>query len=86
MGWRDRQGGDEPCTLGEEYEDSITGFKGIATSRTTFLYGCVRIGLEGKGTDGKPDEMVFDEQRLTSKPAATSGGDQPPVPRTGQRR
>jgi hypothetical protein len=61
--------------LGEMYEDSVTGFKGVATGRTTYLYGCVRVGLEGKD---KPTEIIwFDEQRLTKYTDATSGGDMP---------
>ena len=59
--------------LGEKYRDSITGFEGIATARVTYLYGCVRVALEGTT---KPGESVyFDEQRLTKNSDATSGGD-----------
>jgi len=29
--------------LGNTYKDSISGFIGVATARTTYLYGCVRI-------------------------------------------
>lgn len=32
-------------TLGKKYKDGISGFAGIATARTEFLYGCVRICL-----------------------------------------
>jgi len=31
--------------LGKTYKDSISGFEGIATARTTYLYGCVRVLL-----------------------------------------
>lgn len=71
-----------PVTLGERYRDSFTGFEGVATSRTEFLYGCVRVCLEADTLkdDGTPKDAVFDEQRLMTgagdKPAPTakSGG------------
>jgi len=45
-------------------------------SRTEYLYGCVRVGLEGAT---KPGESVwFDEQRLTE--TTNSGGDMPNPP------
>jgi len=72
--------------LGERYRDSITGFEGVATSRTEFVYGCIRVCLEGTGDGGQPAEFVFDEQRLTRTPSARSGGSQRAVPRTGLRR
>lgn len=51
--------------LGKEYQDKITGFKGIATARSTFLSGCSRILLEGKTSrDGKLLEYWFDETRM----------------------
>lgn len=53
--------------LGHSYEDTITGFVGVATARTEYLYGCVRVGLEGS-VDDKPDEFWFDEQRLIAMP------------------
>ncbi len=78
-----------PVTLGERYRDTITGFVGTATARTDYLYGCVRVVLEGPGKEGTPEEWVFDEQRLVteegSKPTATAttGGSRPRVPRIG---
>ena len=64
--------------LGETYEDSISGFVGVATARVVYLYGCVRVALEGKA---KPGESVyFDEQRLTKFTDATSGGNMPAPP------
>jgi hypothetical protein len=70
--------------LGEVYQDMITGFEGVATSRTTYLYGCVRVALEPKTLhEGKPIEAnYFDEQRLVHVKSgekvttdAKSGGD-----------
>ena len=64
--------------LGIQYVDSITGFEGVAVSRTEYLYGCVRVGLEGHI---KPGEVFwFDEQRLSSSTTATTGGDMPSPP------
>lgn len=66
--------------LGKVYRDSLTGYEGTATARFEYLYGCIRICLE-TCIDGKPDERTFDEQRLTDKPAATSGGPRPSPPK-----
>lgn len=53
--------------LGKEYKDQYSGYVGIATARTVYLYGCVRVCLESKKLkeDGSPQETWFDEQRLT---------------------
>ena len=64
--------------LGKQYKDSISGFEGVAISRTEYLYGCVRVGLEGKAKPG--ESLWFDEQRLTLVTNATSGGDMPSPP------
>jgi hypothetical protein len=55
--------------LGNVYEDRISEFTGIATARTEFLNGCVRIALTPKiGEDKKPIETEwFDEQQLIEK-------------------
>ena len=74
--------------LGSEVRDIITGFKGIATGRNVFLYGCVRILIEpAEMYEGKPVEGCwFDEQRIeviekkapevSKDSSATSGGPQ----------
>lgn len=74
------------------YRDTISGFEGLATARVEFLYGCVRITLEGVDSKGDPTELAFDEQRLVEaksnkppKPTATSGGPRPNIPRSGLR-
>ncbi len=55
----------EPIRLGERYRDKLTGFVGTATARHEYLYGCVRVTLEGQSVDDKaPEELSFDEQRL----------------------
>ena len=77
--------------LGERYKDTLTGFEGIATARTEYLYHCVRVGLEGSDKDKQPVEFWFDEQRLVdakNKPVATlakTGGARKTPPRTGLR-
>ena len=52
--------------LGKRVEDKVTGFKGIVSSISFDLYGCVQaIVNPGMGTDGKPaDSMWFDVSRL----------------------
>lgn len=77
-------------TLGSLVKDMVTGFTGIATSRTEYLYGCVHIGITSRNLDiqGTPvGAMCFDEQRIiivdkrdpvvSPDSKATSGG---PVP------
>jgi hypothetical protein len=52
--------------LGREVKCKVTGFKGIATSRTEYLNGCFRIGVQPRvEKDGKhPDAMYVDEPQL----------------------
>jgi hypothetical protein len=73
--------------LGNKVRDTLTGFTGIVTSRTEYLYGCVHIGVtpEDLDKDGKVKQAeFFDEQRIevikSTKPqtsqdsAAKAGG------------
>ncbi len=64
--------------LGDKVKDSITGFEGVAVSRTEYLYGCVRVGVEGSTKPG--ESFWFDEQRLSTASIATSGGNMPNPP------
>lgn len=68
--------------LGTVVTDTITGFTGVATARTEFLFGCVRVCVEPKSViEGKPAECHwFDEQRLDAASPATSGGPGPVPP------
>lgn len=53
--------------LGDLVEDTVTGFKGIATARTTWISGCDRINVQPVGVDktGKTYESLsFDEPLL----------------------
>lgn len=62
--------------LGDKVRDEMTGFFGTVIGISEWLYGCRRIAVQNHELkDGKPQEPEwFDEQRLTSTPAATSGG------------
>lgn len=53
--------------MGEEYEDTITGFIGKATGVYFYLTGCTRVALEGVGSkkEGKVgDDLCVDSPRL----------------------
>ena len=72
-------------TLGKTYKDNITGFEGVAISRTTYLNGCVHVALQApKCEEGKPVEpQWFDEQRVDPNSDVTTGGPgiHPPSPK-----
>ena len=69
--------------LGQEVTDPITGFSGIAVGRTAWLYGCTRIGLQGKmDKDGTvPDVQWFDELQLESEPPDVEIGGPTTIPK-----
>ena len=52
--------------LGSIVRDVVTGFTGVAVSRTEWLHGCVRVGVQPRELhEGKPIESsVFDEAAL----------------------
>lgn len=52
--------------LGDEIEDIVTGFKGIAIAKTSWLYGCDRITIQPKvDKEGKnQDNETFDEESV----------------------
>lgn len=52
--------------LGCLAKDTVTGFTGIVSSRTEWLNGCIRIGLQPRELkDGKPIEsQAFDIEQL----------------------
>ena len=65
--------------LGKKYVDPITGFEGIATQKTEYLYGCERVSLQPPvDKDGKvPEAEYFDELQLREiKPDKVLGGPQ----------
>lgn len=56
---------DQFVELGDEVEDSVTGFRGIASAATEFLNGCRRIQITPPAKDGTyQDERWLDEPQL----------------------
>ena len=55
--------------LGAQVEDKITGYKGMITGRTEWLFGCRRYSIQSKEMkDGKPvDAWGCDEDALQLK-------------------
>ena len=56
-------------TLGKEYKDSISGFSGIATARTIYLHGCIRILLTPNKLKSDGDflpDCWFDEPQIVT--------------------
>ena len=80
--------------LGDEVKDIVSGFTGIATAKTEFLNGCVRVSIdppvdkEGKHVDGRWFDQeqveVIQRGKVKRKPAmqksTTTGGDRPDHP------
>lgn len=59
----------EEIRLGDEVEDLITGYKGIAVARTKFMNGCIQYAVASrlkKGETEYPKEapISIDEQSL----------------------
>ena len=56
----------EPIELGDRVKDPVTGHQGIVTCVTTWLHGCIRIGVQPeKAHEGKPIEATyFDQSQL----------------------
>ena len=83
--------------LGDKVKDKVTGFTGIAVSKTEYLHGCKRISIASpKLHEGKPVAwQTFDEPQLELvesgvvkvKPEeAFTGGPRPdtPINRSGE--
>lgn len=64
--------------LGQKVKDNITGFEGIVVARAIYLNGCISCQVKSQSLkDGSTiNAEWFDEQRLTSKSTAKSGGPQ----------
>jgi hypothetical protein len=58
-----------PVTLGEKYRDEITHYQGIATARTCYMSGSIKVCLERAGKDGTPQEVWIEESRLMHVPS-----------------
>lgn len=74
--------GESGITLGSYYRDQITGFEGVAISKTQYLFGCERVMIQPTELkEGKPiDAYVFDCYSLkqvtafpTIKPVGVAG-------------
>jgi len=67
--------------LGNKYKDSISGFSGIATARTIYLTGCIRVCLEPNKLDkeGFPTEAWFDEMMLKTTSGKKVVSESPPA-------
>jgi len=70
--------------LGRRVKDSITGYEGVTVARTSWLYGCERITIQGDlDKNGKiPDTVTIDEEQLIvveskKKPNGHFGTEQP---------
>lgn len=77
--------------LGQLVQDRITGLIGVATARTEFLYGCVRIMVQPRQIkDGKSVESSWiDEPQLepvTEEPVIVPPVMAPAGPRDDVRR
>jgi hypothetical protein len=83
-----------PVRLGSKVKDLISGFEGIATGRTEYLYGCAQVCIVPDKLSDKGELLGgewFDEQRvhvveerdppLSADNSATSGGPQRDAPR-----
>ncbi|GAF86063.1 unnamed protein product [marine sediment metagenome] len=59
--------------LGDRVRDKITGFTGIATARTEWLYGCICITIQGERLEkGVPIEPhTFDQSSLEEVKTST---------------
>ncbi len=51
-------------TIGKRYRDRVLGIEGVVASRTEFLTGCARVGLEYIDPDGDIQTTHLDETRL----------------------
>jgi hypothetical protein len=81
--------------LGRTYKDIVTGFKGVATSITTYIAGCESVGLtpkiNDKGETGTICEFDITRLKLIGNikkieiPIIKTGGD-PPKKGKGTRR
>ena len=78
--------------LGDRVKDKVTGFCGLVTAKTTWMNGCVRVGVQSeKLKDGIPQEVQWiDEAQLTVvkrgivKPGYEDTGGPMPISRRAQ--
>lgn len=66
--------------LGEIATDNLSGFTGVVTGRTEYLYGCIQVRLtpQGLNRDGQPaDAQWFDELQVVRSESKTIKGFSP---------
>lgn len=81
--------------LGDEVQDTISGFKGICVAITNWLNGCQRVSIAPQAMkDGVPyDPQTFDVEQLVivkaaarNEPLRKTGGDRPSIGRAADPR
>lgn len=74
--------------LGDLVQDRITGIKGIATAKTTWITGCDRWIVQPQGTkDNKPHEnVVIDVTMLVIVKKQAVTGENSPLPKSAVQR
>lgn len=73
-----------PFSLGDLVIDKVSGIKGIAIGRTTWLYGCERVTIQpvGKNEHGGPiDAFSVDTPQIEVIKAAQAKSDPKPIER-----
>lgn len=80
--------------LGHRVRDTVSGLTGIVTCETTYLNGCVQLGVTPPVVDpgrNKPEtawldksQLVFVDEGIHAKPTAVPGGVQSETLPTGQ--
>lgn len=66
--------------LGKKYRDKVSGYEGVATAVTEFLYACRRVTLDSFA-EGEVKQFSFDEPQLEAVEAPQI--ERPRLSRTG---
>ena len=74
---------EETVVLGQRYRDPVSEFEGVAIAFHNYLYGCRRVTVAGRDSDGKPDEYTFDEPQLEPSKAGPPLTVAPALAKTG---
>lgn len=71
----------EVIELGATVQDTLSDFTGVVIGRAEYLYGCVRVAVQGgELKDGIPvEEEWFDEERMEVIPAEVHDGNSDPT-------
>ena len=63
--------------LGDTANDTVSGFRGLVTARTEYLFGCIQVQLtpSGLNKEGEPFKpRWFDEPQLVNAESKGTGG------------